>query len=297
MSRRYWLAVSAASGVALATLAYGEPIGNHATGEPGPAQHNSEPQSETKPSDLSSIKNSIRRIARALEPKENEKKSTKEDKRGARDLRAQEGMARWAMWMFWVALTQAILSVAGIIFIWKNLILTRQAVEASVRSAEASRDMIFTERAWMAHSDIIDATYTCPNIKDGLQITVWWENSGRSPAIAVNATSLLFMSRDGSEPKQFPPPIIKETGGVVGPRLRMSTAQCEMNDERYELFKKREARFFLYARVDYRDVYQPREPRHTALLVEMIYNGTITINGRPARDITFNPIGDQNHAA
>ena len=51
------------------------------------------------------------------------------------DLKAQEGMAFWAKLMFWATVAAVILTVAGIILIWRTLHHTR-------RAADFARDML-----------------------------------------------------------------------------------------------------------------------------------------------------------
>lgn len=56
-----------------------------------------------------------------------------------RDLKAQEGMAYWAVWMFAAAVLTLVVTALGTFLIWRQVILTRKAVEDTSQATEAMR--------------------------------------------------------------------------------------------------------------------------------------------------------------
>jgi hypothetical protein len=62
------------------------------------------------------------------------------DKLDLRDVKAQEEMAFWAMWMFVAALATFAITSIGTFLIWRQVRLTRNAVEEASAGTEAMRD-------------------------------------------------------------------------------------------------------------------------------------------------------------
>lgn len=63
-----------------------------------------------------------------------------------RDLKAQEDMAYWAMWMFVAAVFTFAITSIGTFLIWRQVRLTRQAVEDTGEATEAMREANWVER-------------------------------------------------------------------------------------------------------------------------------------------------------
>lgn len=108
------------------------------------------------------------------------------DKMDLRDVEAQEEMAFWAMWMFFAALATFAITSIGTFLIWRQVRLTRNAVEETSAGTEAMREANAITRqvgeaqarCYLSARDVlfsIDANGT-PNV----DMTVL--NSGHSPA-------------------------------------------------------------------------------------------------------------------
>lgn len=72
-----------------------------------------------------------------------------------RDLTAQEDMVFWAMWMFVVALATFVITSLGTLLIWRQVKLTRQAVEDTGSATRAmyrqTELMEVAQRPWMTY--------------------------------------------------------------------------------------------------------------------------------------------------
>lgn len=112
---------------AIAGLAVGYPVGQHASSQTRAAQDRAETQNEAAPASTDSVENSLARIASTIEAAQADPAAQREEQRGEADLRAQRDMAKWAMWMFFAAATTTILSALGVFLIWRTLIHTRRA--------------------------------------------------------------------------------------------------------------------------------------------------------------------------
>lgn len=128
---------------AIAGLAVGYPISQHASAQPGTAQDQAEPQEEAAPAASNTVEDSLTRIARAMEAAQADPASQREEQRSEADLQAQRDMAKWAMWMFFAALLTWFVTSIGTFLIWRQVRLTREAVkdtgEATVAMQEANQ--------------------------------------------------------------------------------------------------------------------------------------------------------------
>lgn len=103
-----------------------------------------------------------------------------------RDLRAQEDMAFWAMGMFVAAIATFAITSIGTILIWRQVRLTRHAVQEAIAGTEATREAseIAREigqaqaRCYMSAKNVTFRinTFAIPNISMNAL------NSGQSPA-------------------------------------------------------------------------------------------------------------------
>lgn len=108
-----------------------------------------------------------------------------------RDLVAQEDMALWAMWMFVAAVATFIVTSFGTLLIWRQVKLTRQAVEDTGEATDAMRTQneIAREamekqlRAYVVVTHVeISAHMTKPH---HVHIAAHFKNVGETPATGV----------------------------------------------------------------------------------------------------------------
>ena len=120
---------------ALAGLACCYPISQDASAQTRATQDRAKPQQEATPPAFNSIENSLTRIARTMESAQADPAANREEKRSEADLQAQRDMAKWAMWMFFAAVATTMLTAVGVFLIWRTLLHTRNAAQATERMA------------------------------------------------------------------------------------------------------------------------------------------------------------------
>jgi hypothetical protein len=185
-------------------LAY--PVYQAGSAERGPTDSQSSVQPERNPTSPSPAENDLRRIASALEAANSNPDAKRENERADRDLEAQEGMERWAFWMLLAAVTGTVLTVIGVIFIWRTLVHTRRA---AVYSGIAARQAKLANRAAIAAVEVTQDAASAqlrpyvyfvddPDYKSGAltrdeAIKIWLKNCGATPArdVAVSGGFLI----------------------------------------------------------------------------------------------------------
>jgi len=102
----------------------------------------------------------------------------------SRDLAAQEASALWAFWMVVISSLSALITLVGTILLYKQIILTREAVEDTGKATEAMLDAneiarnsaVMENRAHM----VVESPYWQGNNAQGFQFGVRWQNVGKT---------------------------------------------------------------------------------------------------------------------
>jgi hypothetical protein len=114
-----------------------------------------------------------------------------------RDLAAQEASALWAFWMVVASFLSVFITTVGTIFLYKQIVLTREAVEDTGEATKAMREAnqiakIASEnglRPWLkvalANAPKIIIVNRLPQTK----IEIYIENIGQSPAVEIKANA------------------------------------------------------------------------------------------------------------
>ena len=135
--------------------------------------------------DISGLPSSVERVIANPHP------TTSED-RESRDLAAQEASALWAFWMVVVSFASVLITAVGTLFLYKQIVLTREAVEDTGNATDAMReanDIAKTGSAlelrpyvWFGKSEI-------RNVKVGESPTfvVEIKHAGQTPAYEVRS--------------------------------------------------------------------------------------------------------------
>ena len=119
---------------------------------------------------------------------------TQPDPYQLRDLKAQEDMAYWAMWMFAAAALTFIITSIGTFLIWRQVKLTRRAVEdtdKATRAMEAANELASTAnhrqlRAYLGADEakIIEAQFTAVRGRAIAEVII--KNYGQTPATIIS---------------------------------------------------------------------------------------------------------------
>lgn len=229
--------------------------------------------------------------------KDTDHKSYRDEWRSEQDLQAQREMAATSLWA-------AVATWLGVFFLAATLWETAKAAKAAAEAATAAREALGAERAWMTlegFDGVTSSPITIGGVRyeRGYAVTLRWQNTGRSPAVAVNV-SIDHRIIDTRQDVPFfePPPPPDGTQGVVGPACPARTLQKAIDWETFERLKRREIRWIVFSRATYRTVFDNEASAHrqSDLCGELVYQGE-----RPNGDdvipvVTLTVVGPQNNA-
>lgn len=189
-----------------------------------------------------------------------------------RDLIAQEDMAYWAMGMFFAAMATFLVTSIGTFLIWRQVKLTRQAVEdtgeATVAMREANeiaRDTAKRQlRAYVApdHFDFNKIEPGCP-----LRLRLWIKNFGQTPAQLNNwQTETVALARQPVEGDftlaKLPTPPSRAT---LGAQQALSTSLgkgAPYTEELITEIKAGTVHVFLFGVIEYLDRFGDQQTTH-----------------------------------
>ena len=183
-----------------------------------------------------------------------------------RDLIAQEDMAYWAMWMFLAAVATFLVTSIGTFLIWRQVKLTRQAVEDTSEATEAMRgaNKIAEDtakrqlRAYMGIRKYELEPYELGEAGTG-RFLIAMTNFGQSPAIELT-TTVSYAIRDWHGQAEEPEAWDYETGKNpldIAPGAPMFR-QIDFSDHALaHLVELKTGASVLYVRfhAQYRDIY------------------------------------------
>lgn len=187
MSRRYWLPLIAVVGLALASGAYAQGVGNNATSKPSATRSSAKPKTDAPPSIPVAVQNDIHGIATELHTANQNSESPEEKDSAKRNLQSQEDMAKWAGRMFGVGLGEMLVTLAGVILVWRTLRATWASQKEAKRAADAAHKMIEAMDATARKQlrayitiDEVEVSRWDDNSPVVFKITV--QNTGQTPA-------------------------------------------------------------------------------------------------------------------
>ena len=200
-----------------------------------------------------------------------------------RDLKAQEDMAYWAMWMFIAAVFTFAVTSIGTFLIWRQVRLTRQAVEDTGEATKAMKDanriargaarsahhrnLMNESRVKEAERRQLRAYVTAAETKaeqiqtaNGIiwEIQVVWQNNGATPALNVfaNANITTF---GGDLPGDFDFPDNHRPSQVapipIGPAQFLYCRAPQVNGSTFVDVSQGLRRLFIWGWVDYEDIF------------------------------------------
>lgn len=147
-----------------------------------------------------------------------------------RDLVAQEQMAEWAFWVVVVAALTFIVTSIGTFLIWRQVRLTRQAVEDTGEATEAMREANeiareTQERQLRAYVQVASATLNKLTVGKKPSGCVVIRNSGQTPAHDVTFELGICAARTGAEESSLKNLKFEGTisRGGLGPGLELNS--------------------------------------------------------------------------
>jgi hypothetical protein len=169
-----------------------------------------------------------------LEPAPSSSTGAQYDPVQLRDLHAQEAMVFWAMWMFVAALATILVTGIGTYLIWRQIKLTRTAVDDTRRATEAmERQTDLIERAqrpWVAVT-VVPNFAGCGKGIMMVEAVARFRNVGQTAAVAVS-TSIDLIYSNGSYAEDIAKRVEARRGDDAGRTsaiLPNETIECRLD--------------------------------------------------------------------
>lgn len=144
------------------------------------------------------------------------------------------------------------------------------SIHAAEKAANAAVLAANSERAWLTASGI-EVTESQNTTVDGVMyptaicLSIRWVNNGRSPAINVGLFGVGEILEQQEAMTVFEIPEWPDQKAIVGPGMTVLTPMQAIAGDNLARFKRREANWLIYSRVNYFTVYEPGVMRHRAM--------------------------------
>jgi hypothetical protein len=172
-------------------------VNQHANHGRASNQHRHQPSADSKPLALILIQNQIERVARALEAA-NSKPQPRDDN-GQRSAEAEEWGSKWAFGMLIIALLETVVTGVGGFLVYRTLLHTRRAANATADQVVVARDTAQRElRAWVdIEIEIGEEGFRSDSIgNSSLDFRFNCRNVGPTPAIGVRLFATVVQTND-----------------------------------------------------------------------------------------------------
>ena len=238
---------------------------------PGGASDASRKQEQ--PPDYSRALQQIESAIRDLVAKEDKQEGQRQEEREVADLEAQQHMALWAMLMFFASTASVVVTVVGVVLIWRTLHHTR-------RAADYAKDMVdesssppkplrppspnrrIGEAQVRAYLTVSDVTMIIEGTIPVIECSI--SNSGNSPAFEIQVRVGAASSFDGdpginnlSSWTEILAGTLPQGDTLPGQRIHVGTFQ--FSDEDMTMMQTERARFMARVVVTYDDVFRLRQ--------------------------------------
>ncbi|HWY62738.1 MAG TPA: hypothetical protein VNW15_12630 [Rhizomicrobium sp.] len=280
----------AAFGIVLAGGAHTQPIGNNAGSKPSTQESHPKPKPDAPPTIPVSVQNDIHSIASALNAANQKKPSATDEDRAKRYLQSQEDMAKWAGRMFSVGIGEILITLAGVILVWRTLFHTRRTATAAentvtqtdIHAQQELRAYVFMDNNrmdWLHHP-------ANPANITAYRLSLVWKNSGQTPAKRVRTWISTKTFPVGTTPESLNFSDLGEYSGVSGPM-----GPGELIHGRIELpiadvlaAWNRAQDLYYWAWIEYDDAFSGTKRHRTEIC------SLLNINSNPTTPTIENPI-------
>jgi hypothetical protein len=194
------------------------------------------------------------------------------------DLKAQQSMADSAKGSLKVAWIQLFGSLVGIVILVLTLIATVRATKAAQDSADAARQAISLERAYMTF-DRTEEEGQLPEHK--VQFIVFWRNTGRTPAILLRKS---FMPKSATIPTGTD---LSEQ--KLGPEQEVTCATETMTQAYLESTIKSGTPYCLCAHLIYKGIFDNRHESEVQMFQVTLRQGAKRISHSTHRNSSGGP--------
>lgn len=190
--------------------------------------------------------------------------------RDEEDLRAQRNMANWAAWMFCAAVATVIVTGLGVIYVAQTLDATRDAVRATNRATDETREI--GKKQVRAYFSSPGGTYNIylPDRMFVAKITL--KNVGQSSARDITAHSELRIRRFWDEAAGYASPSEIESrfhGLASGQDHEIALAWFNVPQANLDAFAALDATISIKVFCEYWDVFEEKRHEKFAFVCEL----------------------------
>ncbi len=190
-----------------------------------------------------------------------------------------------------------------------NAISQTKGMQASIATArdvaDATKALVGSDRAWMTFDGfntewLTNATIDGITYPKAVGISLNWKNTGRSPALRVNAFIDQKILPTGSAVPWFAEKAAigeNERRMIGGPGWVARSLSRVIDDDTFQKIGRQELVWFVYSKVTYSTVFDPEASCYTEICLMVATNGQIRQpNGVLIPNLNLCPIGPQNTA-
>lgn len=130
------------------------------------------------------------------------KRPSESELREIRDLKAQEAMAKWAYWMLVASVAGSLLTILGLIFVWRTLHHTRRTADFAGDSVTDNRNAAASQLRAYVGAPGINYSYNKEN--KVIAVVAELKNFGQTPAYELRARTGLHYLPYPVQESDFP---------------------------------------------------------------------------------------------
>jgi hypothetical protein len=175
---------------------------------------------------------------------------------------------------------------------------------AAKRAADAARDAVETDRAWMIPNGVNcmpgrDSTVDGVHYQEFFVFGPKWINCGRTPALqtAIVIRYILAPYEAKVPEVELDWNRVENASGMCGPNGEFHGENFGVGGDNYNAFVGRRMKLFVFSSVRYVDIFKPKTIRISKACWEVIYNGVqVDRTGSQGPNFQIGQIGPHNSA-
>ena len=176
-----------------------------------------------------------------------------------------------------------------------SLEVSRLAAQAAKTSADAFQ---VAQRAWVSFETILPPVENSGTINgekaQWTEFQISWRNAGTTPAIRCRFIVHGDVLPVNADVPNFAIPLDAGPTATLLPGVSLPGRPYPLRSSALEDLKVRKVNFYLYARVDYEDVFAPGVPRHTEVTFQVTVQG---YSGKNVPRLAYALVGAQNSSS
>lgn len=231
-----------------------------------------------------------------------------QESEATKNIQGDEAATNWWLMIF-TGLMAFVATVQAGLFLWQlkmmragvaDATLAAQAARDAADSAKTSADAFkLAQRAWVSQRMIANTAFRDAidgdQRRNGVMLNFMWVNSGQTPAMKATSWAMLKEVEPSAPIPTFQTEVNKVPRFMtLNPSGESRSPPVYLFDEQLERLKRRNAKIFIYGRIQYEERFNPGTVRHTEICAELLYDGR-DADGDAV--LIFSPAGGQNSSS